>query len=353
MHNLGDDINPVQPSSSDHDASTREDSSPDAEERRRQARQEILERGRMMEERRRKATEGQQRAKSQSFDDLVDQEGRLRKDQESEIATTATATETIVGDVHLRKRKAEDGAALGSRLANPFDDEIMLLDLRSQKSEETPPVPPRPSSQTETPPPVPPKIPHDEISRPILPPISIPASSTPPHLPESLVDLTPNQVTPTTSTFSTSHADLLSLDQVGPHSHALTPSFIESPSHSRSSTPSIIASPPTASIPQQQSYFSVNEWAENASASFHTPPRAQTPPIVLPEAGTPNAMNSTPRSDREAAREDESHTVSEDDTRYGFESDSEMDIISQVSGDGQMTPVSWTEVGSTFSDDER
>ena len=359
LHSLGDDINPGQPSSPDPDASTHEDSSPDASERRRRARQEILERGRMMEERRRKAKEGQQKAKSQSFDDMVDQEGRLRKDQEVEGVTKTTATDSAAGDANLRRRKADDGAALGSRLANPFEDEIALMDLRSHTPEEAPPVPPRPSSQSQTPPPVPPKIPHDEGFRPMPPPISIPVNPVPAHSSGPLVDLTPNEITPTTSTFSISHADLLSLDQVGPNSHSSTPSFIESPSHLRSSTPSIIASPPALPNPQQQSYFSVNEWAENASSSFYTPPRAQTPtlaqtpPIVLPEAEMPSAPNVTHESGGEAPRADESHTMSEDDTRYGFESDSEMDIISQISEDGQMTPVSWTEVGSTFSDDER
>ena len=104
LHSLGDDIHPSRPSSSDQDASTREDDSPDAEERRRRARQEILERGRMMEERRQKAKEQQQKAKSQSFDDMVDQEGRLRKeDQIPDAATKATATEHVTGDAHLRQ----------------------------------------------------------------------------------------------------------------------------------------------------------------------------------------------------------------------------------------------------------
>ena len=50
-------------------------------------------------------------------------------------------------------------------------------------------------------------------------------------------------------------------------------------------------------------------------------------------------------------RENESRTVTEDNMRYGFENDSEMDIISQISECQQMTPVSWTEVGSTVSDE--
>ena len=146
----------------------------------------------------------------------------------------------------------------------------------------------------------------------------------------------------------------MSLDQDQPHSHNSAPSFIESPSHSRSSTPSIIASPLISSSQQQPSYFSVNEWAENTSASFFTPPRAQTPPIVLPnEATSPTAVNVPQNIDNRMAQEDGSHMMSEDDTRYGFESDSEMDIISQISDDGGMTPSSWTEMGSMVSDDER
>ena len=314
----------------------------------------------MMEERRKKAKEGQKKTNSQSFDDVVDQEGRLRQN-ETAVATKATAAEPVDGDVHLRKRKAEDGAALGSRLANPFDDEIMLMDLHPDAEEDAPPIPPRPCSQT--PPPVPPKIPHDESSRLAPQPILIPTSSAFEHPSEPLVDLTPVAVTPTTSTLSTSHADLLSLDQdldQDQDSHTSTPSFIESPSHSRSSTPSIIASPAASSSQQHPSYFSVNEWAENTSASFYTPPRAQiptparTPPIVLPDEGpSSSTVELSQNSSKEVVQVDESHAMSEDDTRYGFESDSEMDIISQISEDGGMTPSSWTEVGSTVSDDER
>ena len=237
----------------------------------------------------------------------------------------------------------------------------MLMDLRPEAWREAPPLPSRSMLQMQnpTPPPVPPKVPHEVVSRP-MPPSTLALATSMPALSSDLVDITPNEVTPTTSTFSTSHADLLSLDQVEVHSQTSTPSFVESPAHSRSSTPSIVASlPAAASLSQQQSYFSVNEWAENARASLYTPPRAQmptmaqTPPIVLPETESSSAMNAMQRPGVEVAGENESHTVSEDDTRYGFESDSEMDVISQISEDGQMTPVSWTEVGSTFSDDER
>ena len=68
----------------------------------------------MMEERCRKAKEGQQKAKSQSLDETVDQEGRLRKVQEAEVANKATAADSAAGDANLRKRKVDDRAALGS-----------------------------------------------------------------------------------------------------------------------------------------------------------------------------------------------------------------------------------------------
>ena len=55
LHSLGDDISPRSPRPSlQRDVSMHEDLSDDAEDRRRQARQEILQRGRVMEERRRR-----------------------------------------------------------------------------------------------------------------------------------------------------------------------------------------------------------------------------------------------------------------------------------------------------------
>ena len=69
LHSLGDDINPRSRSPRPDDPSMREDGSELAELRRRQARAEILERGRIMEERRkRRKTTQAKPSPSTSFD---------------------------------------------------------------------------------------------------------------------------------------------------------------------------------------------------------------------------------------------------------------------------------------------
>src|SRR5271156_6586733 len=76
LHSLGDDVDPRSRSPRINDPSMREDASEVAEARRRQARAEIMERGRIMEERRRKRkTEGESRNKQGSFDTPVDKNG--------------------------------------------------------------------------------------------------------------------------------------------------------------------------------------------------------------------------------------------------------------------------------------
>ena len=131
MQSLGEEISP-SPSRSrtscddsttsqrntSFDASTQEDVSPEAEARRRAARQEILERGMLMEMRRREQ-QGSTRTAATSFDHLVDAEGRLRQD--------TTAMTTATPNIELRRRNNEHRAAvLGAAFANPFDDEVPL-----------------------------------------------------------------------------------------------------------------------------------------------------------------------------------------------------------------------------------
>lgn len=82
LHSLGDDVDPRSRSSSIRDdRSMREDGSEDAEVRRRMARAEIMERGRIMEERtrRKKNLTRNSSDSSHSFDSMVDVDGKLRK----------------------------------------------------------------------------------------------------------------------------------------------------------------------------------------------------------------------------------------------------------------------------------
>ncbi|MCJ1249732.1 hypothetical protein MMC30_006958 [Trapelia coarctata] len=228
LHSLGDEIQPLHPSnsnssrpsnpnsrrSSSNDASTREDDSAEAVERRRRAREEILERGRMMEEKRRaKSGEQSEKVRGMSFDDIVDQEGKLKK--EAKAAATTTAASIAPETEGLRHRNAEANV-------DPFSDEKpALMDFSGQNTthETTSPLP---------------------NSRPDL---LIDTSSPPPLTP---LDLTPIALA------SSNH----------------TPS-INTPT-SPTQTPN---QPQSHQQPQSDTYFSVSEWAEN-STSFYSPPRS-------------------------------------------------------------------------------
>ena len=232
LHSLGDEVQPRRDSRSE-DASTREDDSPEAEARRRRAREEILERGRVMEERRR-AREEKPPARARSFDDLVDQDGNLKDEKSAAISTTAIEVTAREG---VRKRNTEArGQENGSMMANPFADET-LVDLHSSESftpttrhsqdfEQSTPILSSPATLAEHPSPERVDALHstDQASN---------------HPSEQLIDLTP-----TTSSSSAHHDDLSELS----HPH-----------------------PPS----QPLHYWSVNEWAETTSASFYTPPQSE------------------------------------------------------------------------------
>ncbi|MCJ1474478.1 hypothetical protein MMC13_003136 [Lambiella insularis] len=291
LHNLGDEINPPRsPRRSSTDASTREDISPEAVERRRRAREEILERGRVMEERRR-ARSGQTSGGG-SFDDLVDEEGKL-KTAATNNATT-TAAETIVDEEGLRKRNtavAEEalGAAMGAMIADPFADEkhmdfetrdISPADATGQQSREsTNTIPGSPPTSI--------SVPQQPEEEQLL--INTEVASN--HSSELLVDLTP------TTSHSSAHDDLSEL---------------------------------SPQVPQNLGFYSVNEWAENSTASFHSPPHS--------EAGYEEHNQS-------------GQAVSDTGTGEHVEGMSDVDMISEA-GDGLYTPSSWTEVGSVVSEED-
>ncbi|KAI4238352.1 MAG: hypothetical protein LQ349_001160 [Xanthoria aureola] len=316
LHNLGDDLEPPSSSrrTSSQDASTREDSSVEAAERRRKARQDILDRGRKLEERRR--AQQASSAKSNSFDHLVDDQGKLKQD---DTQATTSAAEIHVEQTGIRNRYTEaQGLASGTACADPFVDEAHTQDLYSA----TAPVGTTSSrsrasstatlSASPAPPPVPPKEPLDHvrpelISRPQPPHrLLVDTDDVSSHPSEALVDLTP------TSTASSMAADLSELDQ---QSHPST--------HS------------------QSNFWSVHEWAENhsAPAQFYTPPRSEAAPADA---------EGQRDEERSSDRDERSQTGSgEEFSRIGSLSD--MDVMSQVSD--MSTPGSWTELGSQVSED--
>lgn len=336
LHNLGDDLDPPssQRGNAFRDASTHEDDSAEAVERRHKARQDILERGRMMEERRR--SQQARSTKSKSFDDLVDEGGNLKTDV---MQATSTAAETHVEQPGLRNRTHEaQAAALGTMLANPFTDEAHLEDCtaaaapdrtttqhsRSSSIATLPASPVRPPKEPldpspfdyipQSPPPVPPKEPLSDqpaqFSRSPFenpqPRLLIDTDDISNHPSEALIDLTP------TTSASSIAADVSEPDH---HTHPYN--------HSHSD------------------FWSVHEWAENNSspAQFYTPPKSE---VAVGEHD----------EDEDDSRSNSGDVTSNADTGERIsrvESASDMSVMSEVGG--VSTPGSWTEVGSQVSED--
>ena len=223
LHSLGEDLapHPAHSSTASNDASTREDESPEAAERRRRAIHEILERGRVMEERRK--ARAAQAGRSMSFDDMVDQEGKL-KEKDGLHEAVSTAAEPIAANEGLRKRHAEAaGVACGTATADPFGDETGV-DFADEKAALE-----RLSNEERAATPGPFVIDNDVAST---------------HPSEMLIDLTP----------TTSNA------------HSSFP-----PAASDVSQPD----PDPARQPPSTDFQSVHEWAETSTASFYSPPESE------------------------------------------------------------------------------
>lgn len=294
LHNLGDELAPDSDSGrgskeASPDASTREDNDPEAAERRRKARQEIIERGKLLEERRKSKQGAANKAKS--FHDLVDKDGALKKE---ETTATTTAAEPQPEEPSLRHRHTESqAAAMGSTFANPFADELDLGSPATLQEDppcgsRTPTLPASPAS-----PPVPPKPAAYQPQR-----LLIDTEGVSNYPSERSFDLTP-----TTSAFS-ANADLVELNDQ-----------------------------PLAS---QSNYWSVNEWALNHSTTEALYSRLRSKPASVEERVEANTAASQVGSEEHV-----SQTGSED-----FDGLSKSD-----DGAGISTPGSWTEVGSQFSED--
>lgn len=228
LHSLGDEITPPSPSRASSDASTREDQSPEAVERRRKARQEILERARASQEKRKSKNEVSEQFKT--FDDLVDKNGVLKTEKDE--ASTTAAEKQPEFDQEIRKRHRETTAiALGSVVANPFVDE-MHTPLHPEHEKDIPSTNTRSSTPTLA---ASPTCEHSAL--PPRPSLTTDVEETSNHPSEALVDLTP-----TTSVSSTAHADLSELSMPAPST---------------------------------QNHWSVHEWAESAAPSFYTPPQSE------------------------------------------------------------------------------
>ena len=263
FHSLGDEINPSGESSDEKrakDASTREDESPEAAERRRQARQDILERGRRLEERRRAKLASQSR--TPSFNDFVDKDGALKPEMDAQNPISyTTAAELQQGESQLWNRATEArGVAFGAALANPFADEFAMDDMSDSSPlgrVTSPPLPPKPAAY------------QPQQLAPL-----IPISDYPSHFNESHGAATPKQeaqpeLIETTGTVSqqASEAETPSLLDLTPTTSAPGSPLLSSPVSAAAVSDLVDLHAPVSSLPQlpqaqsqNSSYHSINAW---------------------------------------------------------------------------------------------
>jgi len=303
FHSLGDDMNPGTRRQSKDDASMHEDRTEKAEERRRQAIAEIMERGRIMEERRkrRKLSNGGE-ARSPSFDTLVDENGILKSVESNEKPipeANTTAIDTTDGNTMLR-----------SRHANPQDNSLhqsvdATLPLR-QLSQETPPT------QVEDP--FESRYEREMRTAWNMPmPTGRPDADFSSHASESLVDLTP-----TTDDIPDPEVSIPSAD---PLHRPMERSEYFSAANSTSSH----------TLSDEENYYYAHP--SNPLQPVGQRTRAMRSDINVSVSSAPSIAGST----------DHIHRSDIDDTEDG--------IISEV-GDGIRTPGSaWTEVDSNVSGD--
>jgi hypothetical protein len=291
LHSLGDEINPRVKQPRRDDPSMREDENEAAEERRRRARDEIMEKGRIMEERRKRKRGSKDTLSPRgSFDTLVDKDGMLKKaDAETHATTTAVEPEPPTGG--LTNRRPASPAAKG--LHESVDAPISLRQLSS-----APDTHPEDPFATE----------YEREMRNTwnlpLPHPAPPASSA--HESESLIDFTPTSEFP--------DPDIIVPEGTTTNGHSL----------------------------EQTEYFSM------ASNSSHTLSEAEfsSPPVVLPHT---SQMQPHPISAASASSlADSIDHVRGSDVEGSVSDDG---VLSEF-GDGIRTPASgWTDVGSVISSD--
>lgn len=265
LHGLGDDISPSR-SRSPPDPSTRPYDSPEAAERRRKAREEILERGRVLEEKRRKERSGE---RSSSFDDLVNEDGKLKKE-----AATTTATDVKAEEGMRNRSSGIQGLEKGPAFANPFADEIgssppHATNLINAEDDEQPTKAVAQISRESTA-----TLPIEQH-----PPRHLELDTISDRPSEQLVDLTPTTEPPFHNPFDR---------------------------QSRSQQPI-----------QPSNYFSVNEWAESTSPSFYS---------TLSETGEQN------HSQSHVVSTPPSLAGSGEDIGAESSTDDNMDVMSEIAG---------------------
>ncbi|KAG9774469.1 hypothetical protein ABEF93_000899 [Exophiala dermatitidis] len=136
LHSLGDEIHPTpnqRRRTSLNDASMHEEKGEMADERRRQAIAEIMERGRLMEERRkRRKLSGQDKSRATSFDSMVDENGMLLHDLQNKEAEAAASSSAIDPSAHSQGLKHRQKPSLSEETPSPLYHSVDTLPSSSQ-----------------------------------------------------------------------------------------------------------------------------------------------------------------------------------------------------------------------------
>jgi len=300
FRSIGDDIHGRERPRK-YDSSMHETTDEKTEQRRRQARKEIMEKGRVLQERRERHSPSADSSRTASFDSMVDEEGRLR-DQAETVELNPWAGSTAVD---LRQTDGMRSRHEHMKLQESVDAPMLLRQLnpedRSTRTVES--VQPWESQ-------------YEQEMRNAwnmdLPTRKV--NTDPSHAPESLIDLTP-----TTEDF--------------PDPDYSIPNFGEAQTSMRRSEYFSAAASQTS-----------NPLSPNQAVSGGAPP---TEPLT--------SLDSRPFSQQDLRTAPLSHASLTGSTAHIGYSEAEMtdDDFSDDFEDGIRTPASaWTEVGSSVSGDE-
>ena len=301
LHSLGDDVDPRSSPPRLDDPSMREDASEVAEARRRQARAEIMERGRIMEERR-KRKQGSRAGSdfSHTFDSVVDTDGMLKMDKTAQAASTAV--EPVVASEGRTNRYIEPK---GRDLRGSVDSAISLRQLSPQPATSATNADPFTSR-------------YEEEMRNAwnLPHLETGNTALSSHASESLIDFTPTSEFPP-------DPELSIPDNGQSHNSVKNSQYFSAGASTASHTLSI----------------------DEAEFYYAHPSNPDRPLTSLPEQGdTSQIAVSVSSAPSIAGSMDHVHASDVDGSEDG--------VISEL-GDGTHTPGSaWTDIGSVISDPE-
>lgn len=308
---IEDDFNPARFQRRQTDVSMREAKGEEAESRRQQAVADIMERGRAMDEKRKRRKLSDDIERSPTFDNLVDSRGMLRSATMDEKAGTIEAStsgrETTAGPDAIRPRNTVPD---DQQLHESVDASLQMRQLRSSQD-----------NRLVTQNPFESRYEQELRSAWDLPLPEVRSGLPSSHASESLIDLTPTTEEVPDPEISVPSAELLH--------HPLDRSDYFSAAASRASSHTW----------SEREYLSESN---HESQHYYAHPSNPLEPINPRNETLPSSIHVSVSSASSVAGSTDHITMSEVE-------DSEFDAMSEI-GDGIRTPASvWTEVGSVTS----